>query len=92
MNQSFRAFFRRYIYVFLGVVALVIVHMGFARTYISPVLSGAFTGRKVLHVHGAIFMAWVILCIVQPFLVQKKQISCTGKLVFMVPCLAALSH
>lgn len=74
------AFFRRYIYVLLGVAALVIVHIGFARTYISPVLNGTFAGRKVLHLHGAIFMAWVILTIVQPLLIQKKQIQLHRKI------------
>lgn len=80
MSQTLSTFFRRYIYVLLGVAALVIVHIGFARTYIAPVLSGTYTGRKVLHAHGAIFMAWVILCIVQPFLIQKKQIQLHRKI------------
>lgn len=80
MIQSLANFFRRYIYVLLGVVALVMVHVGFGRTYIGPVLNGAFTGRKVLHVHGAIFMAWIVLCIVQPFLIQKKQIQLHRKI------------
>jgi hypothetical protein len=73
MPQPLSTFLKRYIYVLLGIVALVIVHLGFASTYVNPVLSGTFTGRKILHVHGAIFMAWVVLCIVQPFLIQRKQ-------------------
>lgn len=80
MNQSLATFFRRYIYVLLGVAALTIVHIGFARTYIAPVLSGAYTGRKVLHVHGAIFMMWVILCIAQPLLIQRGQIQLRKKI------------
>lgn len=80
MNQSVSIFFKRYIYVLLGVAALVIVHFGFAQTYISPVLSGSFTGRKILHVHGAVFMTWVVLCILQPFLIQKKRIQLHKKI------------
>jgi hypothetical protein len=79
-RSSFPVFLQRYIYVFLGIVALVIVHIGFARTYINPVINGAFTGRKILHIHGAIFMTWIILCIAQPFLIQKKKIQLHRKI------------
>ena len=73
MLQSLSRFSLRYFYVLLGVVAIVIVHIGFSRSYISPVLNGSFGGRKILHVHGAIFMMWLVTSTVQPLLIQKKQ-------------------
>ncbi|NOS94062.1 MAG: hypothetical protein HOP30_19265 [Cyclobacteriaceae bacterium] len=66
-------FIKRYFYVLLGIAAIVIVHIGFSRTYLAPVLSGTFSKRKILHVHGAIFMMWLVISTVQPFLVQMKQ-------------------
>jgi hypothetical protein len=80
MIHPFSNFIKRYIYVLLGVIAIVFVHVGFARTYVAHVLSGTFTGRKVLHLHGAIFMAWIVLCIVQPFLIQKKKFQLHRKI------------
>src|ERR1041385_6427346 len=73
MRQTLTRFVSRYFYVLLGVVAILIVHIGFSRTYITPVFNGTFTGRKSLHVHGAIFMGWIVLSAVQPLLIQRKQ-------------------
>ncbi len=67
------SFIKRYFYVLLGIAAIVIVHIGFSQTYLAPVLSGTFGKRKILHVHGAIFMLWLVVSTVQPFLIQKKQ-------------------
>lgn len=73
MFPSIVLFVKRYFYVLLGILAIIIVHIGFSRTYLTPVLSGTFAKRKILHVHGAIFMLWLVISTIQPFLVQKKQ-------------------
>jgi hypothetical protein len=68
-------FVRRYFYALLGLVALVLVQIGFARSYIVPVMGGTFTGRTALHIHGAVFMLWIVTCIAQPFLVERKMVQ-----------------
>ena len=90
MIQPASNFLKRYIYVLLGVLALIFVHIGFAATYVGPVLSGTFAGRKVLHLHGAIFMGWVVLSIAQPLLIQKKQIQLHRKIGVFGAVLGAL--
>lgn len=73
MLRSITEFLTRYFYALLGVAAIVIVHIGFSRTYITPVLNGTFSGRKILHLHGAVFMAWLVLSTVQPLLIRKQK-------------------
>jgi hypothetical protein len=73
--RTLSGFVTRYFYVLLGALAIVIVHIGFSRTYISPVFNGTFSGRKILHVHGVVFMAWLVLCTVQPLLIRQHKFT-----------------
>jgi hypothetical protein len=57
-------------YVGAGILALLIVLSGFSLTYISPLMSGTFEGRPLLHIHGAMFLTWILLFICQPLLVK----------------------
>lgn len=69
---------RRYDKVFFGcmvVLLLVIVFVGFSRSYY---LAGVFRAplpAPILHVHGALNTAWMLLLAVQAFLVSAKKIK-----------------
>lgn len=75
------------------VLASIIVHLGFGATYIKhfPVFE-KFTW--VHHIHGALMGAWVLLLIVQPFLIHYKKISThrlLGKLSYVLAPLMIVS-
>src|SRR5215213_2843818 len=60
---------RRWFYVGMGIVAILVVLIGF-----SDSVTGEATGRRSLsplvHIHAAIFLSWLILFIVQSSLVS----------------------
>jgi hypothetical protein len=56
----------------MGVVALLAICVGFGRTYAVPMMRGTFGGPRVLHIHGAFALAWVLLFIAQPLLVRWR--------------------
>ena len=58
----------------LGWVAAAAVLAGFSTTYFFPLAGGRFGGPWVAHVHGGLFLAWVVLFIVQPWLVRAGRI------------------
>jgi hypothetical protein len=57
-------------YVVIAVIALMTTLAGFSFTYFVPLTSGTFTGRSMLHVHGIMYFAWLLLFILQPALVR----------------------
>jgi hypothetical protein len=65
----------RYFYVWMAILALLFVFIGFAKTYFIPLAGGTFKGRLLLHFHGAMFIMWLLLCIAQPLLVQFHKTS-----------------
>jgi hypothetical protein len=68
-----------------------IVLAGFARTYY---LKGYFATpplpSTIVHVHGIVMTAWVVLFIVQVTLVAKRKTSCINVSAILGACLAAL--
>lgn len=56
----------------MGCVALLAVVVGFGRTYAAPMARGTLDIPTIVHVHGALAMAWVLLFIVQPLLVRYR--------------------
>jgi hypothetical protein len=48
---------------------------GFSSTYIIPMARGTFSASPIYHVHGAIFFAWILLTIVQPYLVRSGNVA-----------------
>lgn len=60
----------RWFYVGMAIILLGAVALGFGRTYAAPLLSGAFHGPAILHVHGALAFSWILLFLVQPLLVR----------------------
>ena len=69
---------RRYDKVFFGcmvILLLLIVFVGFARSYY---LAGVFRAplpAPILHIHGALNTSWMLLLVVQAFLVSAKKIK-----------------
>jgi FtsH-binding integral membrane protein len=77
---------RRYDRIFFPVLAafmLVAVFVGFARTYY---LAGVFRAplpNLLIHIHGAVFSAWIILLIVQTLLVAARRVDLHRRLGLM---------
>lgn len=58
----------------MGLVAVFSICVGFGRTYAAPMVHGTFVGPRILHVHGAISLAWVLLFVAQPLLIRRGAI------------------
>ena len=46
---------------------------GFSFTYFAPVVTGTFEGPAVLHLHGILSSAWMVLVVVQAALIGSGQ-------------------
>ncbi len=74
---------RRYDNIFFSVMAgivLVLVAVGFARTYFLAGVFRAHLPALIIHIHGAAFTAWILLLITQTSLVSAKRIDLHRKL------------
>ncbi len=59
----------------MGVVALIAVFVGFARTYF---LAGVFRAplpNRLIHIHGAVFTLWIVLFVSQISLVVARRVA-----------------
>jgi hypothetical protein len=63
-----RAFYAGY-----GLLALAAVFIGFGTTYALPMARGTFVAPATVHLHGALCLAWVLLFILQTFLVRARR-------------------
>lgn len=57
-------------YVLVAIACLLLVVAGFFMSYILPVTTGTFAGRSILHLHGGLYLCWLLLFIAQPLLVR----------------------
>ncbi len=62
-------------YLGMALVAAATVAIGFSTTYFLPVLGARFGGPLILHIHGALFIFWVLLLIVQTSLVRRRSLK-----------------
>jgi hypothetical protein len=53
-------------YVYMSVSAAAVAFLGFAPTYWAPLMTGAFKGHPVIHLHAAVFFSWTLLDRVAP--------------------------
>ncbi|MGE5113990.1 MAG: hypothetical protein ACM3JB_24280 [Acidobacteriaceae bacterium] len=84
---------RRYDNIFFSVMAgivLVLVAVGFARTYFLAGVFRAHLPALIIHIHGAAFTSWVLLLIAQVSLVSTGRVDIHRKLGVAGFCLAAL--
>ena len=58
-------------YLVMAIIALAIVVAGFFPTYVAPVMSGTFVAKPFVHVHGSVFFLWILMSIVQPYLIAS---------------------
>lgn len=83
----------RYDHVFfpaMSVLILVIVFIGFARTYF---LAGAFRAPlpgRIIHFHAVTFTCWILLLVVQPSLVATHRVNVHRRVGVFGFCLALL--
>jgi hypothetical protein len=59
----------------MGAVAVFAIGVGFGRTYAAPMMVGSFVGPRILHVHGAFALAWVLLFVAQPLFIRRGAYS-----------------
>src|SRR5690606_34683425 len=52
-------------FLFMAVVALLAVLIGFSKTFFFPLSQGSFKAPWMVHLHGAFAFAWIILFLVQ---------------------------
>lgn len=74
---------RRYDNIFFSVMAaivLVLVAIGFARTYFLAGVFRAHLPGLIVHIHGAAFTAWVLLLIAQVSLVSANRVDVHRKI------------
>jgi len=67
-------------YVAAAVFALFIVLTGFSLTYVVPMATGTFSGRVLVHIHGAMYFLWILLFILQPSLIHASNVRAHRKL------------
>ncbi len=72
MEQILNRRLRWSFFVWIGIIGILATHIGFATTYIQPVLNGRFKAPVVIYLHGALAMAWIVLFLVQAILVQGR--------------------
>lgn len=62
-------------FVAMGLAALAIAFIGFAKTFIAPLANGVFHAPAIVHIHGAFAFAWVLFFATQPLLVRIGNFS-----------------
>lgn len=60
-------------YLGFGLVGLVVVALGFGVTYVVPMARRTFFAPWFVHLHGASALAWILLFIVQAWLVGRTR-------------------
>jgi hypothetical protein len=65
----------RWFFVPFAVVSGLLAIAGFTRSFVLPVARGGFSAPAFVHVHGALFVAWVVLLITQSVLVARRHVG-----------------
>lgn len=87
MSASWRGD-RGVFFVAMAWLALAIALAGFSTTYILPMAAGDFFAPAILHVHGALFLSWLLLLITQASLARAGLTFIHIKLGWVGPPLA----
>ena len=69
-----RSRLRRKYYVGMSVVLVLMIFVGFWPSYYGPLMHGAAEAPWILHVHGAIYIAWMLLLVAQTVLAARGKI------------------
>ena len=65
----------RYFYVWMAGVCALIAFGGFAPTYWLQLAPGTFVGPALLHIHSALFSAWMLLLLSQTWLASQGRLD-----------------
>ncbi len=76
-------------YLIVTIASFFIVIAGFSLTYLKPMISGSFSARPLVHIHGIMYFAWMILFVAQAFLVKSGNTRLHKRLGIAGFCLAA---
>lgn len=60
-------------YLGMALTGLVVVLLGFSKTYLAPMAGGDFQAAWVVHLHGALALGWVLLFVLQPALIMMRR-------------------
>ena len=77
----------------MSLLILAVVVFGFAQSYFIPGMVFAKLPNALVHIHGAIFVSWIFLLVLQNFLVATKKIKlhiALGTLGVILPPLMAI--
>jgi hypothetical protein len=77
----------------MSILILVVVVFGFAQSYFIPGLVFAKLPNALVHIHGALYVSWIFLLVLQNFLVAAKKIKwhiALGTLGVILPPLMAV--
>ena len=66
---------KRTFYIWLAAACAAIAFGGFAPTYWLQLPAGTFVGSPLLHLHGALFFAWIVLLVSQTVLAAKGRLN-----------------
>ncbi len=66
---------KRTFYIWLAAACAAIAFGGFAPTYWLQLPAGTFVGSPLLHLHGALFFAWIVFLVSQAVLAAKGQLD-----------------
>lgn len=67
-------------FLILGSAGLLAVLAGFLKTFILPISAGNFKAPPIIFIHGFLATAWIVLFIVQSFLIQANNYKAHKKL------------
>jgi hypothetical protein len=71
----------RRLYILAAILVPIIVLIGFGPTYyFKPFISGPAIPSRLVHLHGIIMSAWVLLFVIQVTLVAKRRTKTHQKL------------
>jgi hypothetical protein len=83
--------FDRYLYGAVAALFVLLVFIGFSRTYyLSFLLNGPPLPSMMVHLHGIVMSAWVLLFVVQVTLISQRQVRVHQRLGYISIGLAAL--
>jgi hypothetical protein len=62
-------------FAIVAIIGLAAVLIGFAKTFIIPTAEGTFKAPIIIHIHGAFAFAWILLFLLQTFLIHYNKYS-----------------
>jgi hypothetical protein len=62
-------------FLWIALLGLLAVLIGFAKTFILPVGRGSFTAPPIVYIHGAFAFSWILLFILQTSLIHFRKYS-----------------